>query len=323
MFTNIENISKSKRISGEAFFVTDIQGTIDIFKVNLEPDAEKDLTTSFSKSLINNIIEPNRGKVAVPLVSTLLERDKQVFEYDHLAINHLPNEFTKMNNVLNFGVNGNATQFDFATQSLTSVKAVIYHLCDGNGNSVVIYQHKYPVSLHKKTKKSFLSLNGRTLDKITHDSIDINDTIDFFFFQNKYYALNIKLLERMYGLESVIDNLANNSTPLIINLGIVNTQGMPVPLDIFKDMYKDRAFMRRLAMVSKGNLVKTGVSVPQIQQVMQKFPVFQRNIDLTGGLINLNTKDQKRYFIRLLNNEASFAALDNSPFLAVEKDSAA
>jgi hypothetical protein len=56
---------------------------------------------------------------------------------------------------------------------------------------------------------------------------------------------------------------------------------------------------------------------------MQKFPVFQRNIDLTGGLINLNTKDQKRYFIRLLNNEASFAALDNSPFLAVEKDSAA
>ncbi|WP_243405840.1 Kiwa anti-phage protein KwaB-like domain-containing protein [Salmonella enterica] len=261
--------------------------------------------------------------MAVPLVSTLLERDKQVFEYDHLTINHLPIEFTKMNNVLNFGVNGNATQFDFATQSLTSVKAVIYHLCDGNGNSVVIYQHKYPVSLHKKTKKSFLSLNGRTLDKITHDSIDINDTIDFFFFQNKYYALNIKLLERMYGLESVIDNLANNSTPLIINLGIVNTQGMPVPLDIFKDMYKDRAFMRRLAMVSKGNLVKTGVSVPQIQQVMQKFPVFQRNIDLTGGLINLNTKDQKRYFIRLLNNEASFAALDNSPFLAVEKDSAA
>ena len=269
MFTNIENILKSKRISGEAFFVADVQGTIDIFKVNLEPDAEKDLTTSFSKSLINNIIEPNRGKVAVPLVSTLLERDKQVFEYDHLTINHLPIEFTKMNNVLNFGVNGNATQFDFATQSLTSVKAVIYHLCDGNGNSVVIYQHKYPVSLHKKTKKSFLSLNGRTLDKITHDSIDINDTIDFFFFQNKYYALNIKLLERMYGLESVIDNLANNSTPLIINLGIVNTQGMPVPLDIFKDMYKDRAFMRRLAMVSKGNLVKTGVSVPQIQQVIQ------------------------------------------------------
>lgn len=121
--------------------------------------------------------------MAVPLVSTLLERDKQVFEYDHLTINHLPIEFTKMNNVLNFGVNGNATQFDFATQSLTSVKAVIYHLCDGNGNSVVIYQHKYPVSLHKKTKKSFLSLNGRTLDKITHDSIDINDTIDFFFFR--------------------------------------------------------------------------------------------------------------------------------------------
>lgn len=97
---------------------------------------------------------------------------------------------------------------------------------------------------------------------------------------------------------------------------------MAVPLDIFKDMYKDRGFMRRLAMISKGNLVQTGVSIPQIQQVMQQFPVFQRNIDLSGGLVSLNTKDQKRYFIRLLNNEASFAALDNSPFLAIEKDSA-
>ncbi|UXB12954.1 DUF4868 domain-containing protein [Aeromonas dhakensis] len=322
MFTEIENISKSQKISGEAFFVADIQGSIDIFKVNLEPNAERELTTSFSKHLMDNVVEPNRGKAAIPLVSTLLERDRQVFEYDHLAINHLPIEFTKMDDVLNFGVNGNAKPFNFNMQPLTSVKAVIYHLCDGNGHSVVIYQHKYPVSLHKKTKKSFFSLNGRTLDKITHDSIDINDTVDFFLFKKKYYALNIKLLERMYGLESVIDNLANQSTPLIINLNIINTQGMATPLDIFKDMYKDRAFMRRLAMISKGNLVQTGVSIPQIQVVINKFPVFQRNIDLTGGLVNLNTKDQKRYFIRLLNNEASFAALDNSPFLAVEKDSA-
>ena len=110
-----------------------------------------------------------------------------------------------------------------------------------------------------------------TLDKFAKDLIhDLNTPITAM-------KLNIKLLERMYGLESVIDNLANNSTPLIISLGIVNTQGMPAPLDIFKDMYKDRAFMRRLAMVSKGSLVQTGVSIPQIQQVMQQFPVFQRN----------------------------------------------
>ncbi|MFT2789710.1 Kiwa anti-phage protein KwaB-like domain-containing protein [Serratia sp. T13T92] len=323
MFANVENILQSQNLSGEAFFIADMQGAIDIFKVNLEPAAEIELTTSFSKSLMSNVVEPNRGKAAIPLVSTLLERDKQVFEYDHLNINHLPIEFTKMQDVLNLGVNGNAIYFDFTTQSITSVKAVIYHLCDGNGNSVVIFQHKYPVSMHKKTKKSFFSLNGRTLDKVTHDSIDINDTIDFFFFENKYYALNIKLLERMYGLESVIDNLANNATPLILGLGIVNVQAVAVPLDIFKDMYKDRAFMRRLAMISKGNLVMAGVSILQIQQVMHQFPVFQRNVDLAGGLVNLNTKDQKRYFIRLLNNEASFAALDNSPFLAVEKDSAA
>ena len=81
-------------------------------------------------------------------------------------------------------------------------------------------------------------------------------------------------------------------------------------------------------MISYQGLVRTFLSKngsfsPSNTTSYTKFPVFQRNIDLTGGLINLNTKDQKRYFIRLLNNEASFAALDNSPFLAVEKDSAA
>ena len=45
MFTDIENILQSQKISGEAFFVADTQGVVDIFKVNLEPNAEVDLTT--------------------------------------------------------------------------------------------------------------------------------------------------------------------------------------------------------------------------------------------------------------------------------------
>ena len=312
MFSGIERIIDSQHVSGEAFFVIDVQGVISTYKVMLEPGAETAMTSSFSQKMKNVVIDPNIGKHSIPVVSALLERDKQVFEYDHQTINHMPPEFLEMQRVMTFGVQGNPPDFDFATQDLSSVKGVIYHLCDGAGNSVIIYQHKYPVSLHKKTKRSYFSFNGRTLDKVSYDSIDINDTIDFFYFSGTFYAINIGLLERFYGLERVIDNLAGAATPLILNLNVINIQGLQSPQDIFIDMHKDRAFMRRLAMVSKGNLIQIGLTVGQIQRVVQDFPIFGRTIDLTGGLVNLNTKEQKRYFIRLLNNEASFAALGDA-----------
>ncbi len=322
MFSGIEGIIGSQHVSGEAFFITHENGTTRSYKVRLEPSAEKELTEEFCKKLRSDIIDPNAGKTSVPAVSGLLERDKQVFEYDHHNINHLPPEFIEMRNVMSFGINNQPPYFDFANQSLSAVKGITYHLSDGAGNSVVLYQHKYPVSLHRKTKKSYFSVNGRTLDRVNHDSIDINNTIDFFYYSSNFYAINIGLLERFYGLEQVIDNLANSATPLILGLNVIDLQGIQAPQDIFKDMHKDRAFMRRLAMITNGNLIRQGVTLSQIQQVTANFPVFQRTIDLTSGLISLSTKEQKRYFIRLLNNEASFAALDNSPFLAVDKDSA-
>jgi hypothetical protein len=323
MFSGIEAIINSQHVSGEAFFLSNTSAGLVVNKALLEPQAEKDITASFAKKLKEVVVDPNVGKATIPLVSTLLERDRQVFEYDHAAIGHLPPEFAEIEKVMTYGVNGSPAPFDFFKQDLGSVKGLIYHISDGTGGSVLLYQHKYPVALHRKTKKSFCSFNGRTLDKVQNDSIDINDTIDALFFSNKFYSLNVGLLERFYGLQQVIDNLAHSATPMILALNILNISGVQVPGDVFKDMYKDRAFMRRLAMVSKGSIVQSGVSINQIQQVMHQFPIFARTIDLSGGLVNLNTKDQKRYFIRLLNNEASFAALDNSPFLAVEKDSAA
>ena len=288
----------------------------------LEKQTEKELTLNFANRLKNTVIKPNAGKSHIPLVSNLLERDRQVFEYDHKAIGHMPEEFKELSKVLNYGVNGSPPIFDFNTQKLNKIKAFLYHLSDGAGNSIVLYQHKYPISLHKKSRRSFFSINGRTLTKVPYDSIDINDTIDFFYFENKHYALNIALLERFYGLEKVIDNLAASATPMILALSILDMSGTSSPNDIFKDMHKDRAFMRRLAMVSKGDIVKKGISITQIQQVISQFPILGRNIKIDKNLVQLKNKDHKRYFIRLLNNEASFAALNNAPFLAVEKDPA-
>jgi len=325
MFTAIKNILDSANLSGEAYFVAESQGQLNIYRVALEPGAEQKLTLSFSQSLERDVIAPNVGQNALPLVSSLLTRGKQVYEYDHQVINHLPPALAKMADVLNFGVNNAPPDFDFAQQNLSTVKGVIYYLCDGQGAGVVVYQHKYPIALHKKTKLSYFSANGRTLDEVNHDSIDINGNVDFFYFSGTYYALNISLLERFYGLEQVINNLAANATPHIIALNILDTTNHQNPLDIFNDMHKNRNFMRRLAITANSPLLQNGtISIANIQTVIQNFPILGRNIIINqAGLIELTSQKQKMYFIRLLNNEASFSALNQEPFLAVGKDSAA
>lgn len=325
MFTAIDSILNSTHLSGEAYFVTESQGQAEIFRVALEPGAEKKLTKSFKDSLKLNVIDPNVGQSSLPLVSSLLTRDKQVHEYDYQVINHLPPTIAKMADVLNFGVSNTPPDFDFSQQKLTTVKGVIYYLCDGQGNGVVVYQHKYPIALHKKTKLSYFSANGRTLDEVNHDSIDINGGVDFFYFNGTYYALNISLLERVYGLEQIINNLAANATPHIIALNILDVTNHPNPLDIFNDMHKNRNFMRRLATTANSPLMQNGtINIANIQTLMQNFPILGRNIIINqAGLIELSTQKQKLYFIRLLNNEASFTALNQEPFLAVGKDSAA
>lgn len=324
MFSKIDNLIKSSTISGEAFFVTSSNGSCDVFRVSLEPGAEKDLTESYGESLLKNVVQPNSGASSVPLVSALSDRAKQVFEFDHVNIGYLPPEFTAMSQVLSLGINSSPKQFDFKKMSMTDVKGIIYHISDASGNRVVVYQHKHSIYLHKKTARSYVSLNGRTLDEVKYDVIDINGTVDFFLFNGVYYAINIPLLERSYGLEQVIDNLVAIATPSVINLNLIEVSGLANPMDIFKDMHKDRRFMRRLASIANSSLVKSGaINMTMVQSVMKDFPVFSRELKINSkGLIELSTKEQKRFFIRLLNNEASFTALDKEPFLAVGKDSA-
>ncbi|VEB61320.1 Uncharacterised protein [Salmonella enterica subsp. enterica] len=47
MFTAIDNILNSTQLSGEAYFVAEHQGQLDIFRVALEPGAETEINTVF------------------------------------------------------------------------------------------------------------------------------------------------------------------------------------------------------------------------------------------------------------------------------------
>ncbi|WP_410970871.1 Kiwa anti-phage protein KwaB-like domain-containing protein, partial [Salmonella sp. SAL04269] len=89
----------------------------------------------------------------------------------------------------------------------------------------------------------------------------------------------INLLERAYGLEQVINNLAANATPHIIALNILDVSNHPNPADIFNDMHRNRNFMRRLATTANSPLLQNGtINIANIQTLIQNFPILGRNI---------------------------------------------
>lgn len=280
MFSQLEEILDSDKLSGEAYFLIEENGNNNVLKVLLEKKAREDLTENFKKNLIDKVIKPNRGKSYIPKVSTLLERDKQVFEYDSLNIGYTPIEFPLISGILQLGLNSNVKSFDFRKDKLTSVKGVLYYLSIPSGENIVLYQHKYQISIHKSTKKSYISLNGTTLDKVNLEIIDINNTIDIFYYDKKFFTLNVNLLENKYGLMNVIQNIANKTVPEILKLGIIDLTNATNPSDIFKELEDDKISMKRLAMISKGNIIKNPLTIQQVQNVISNFPVMDKNLKI-------------------------------------------
>lgn len=149
-----------------------------------------------------------------------------------------------------------------------------------SGENIVLYQHKYQISIHKSTKKSYISLNGTTLDKVNLEIIDINNTIDIFYYDKKFFTLNVNLLENKYGLMNVIQNIANKTVPEILKLGIIDLTNATNPSDIFKELEDDKISMKRLAMISKGNIIKNPLTIQQVQNVISNFPVMDKNLKI-------------------------------------------
>jgi len=325
MFSALKAFIGSSSTTAEIFFVSETVATVGspstlkFNKVNLDQTAQKDLALNFKTSFQSEVIDISTGVTTLGKVSSLASSSNAVYEYDIVPKAPI---FLEIEAISLLTVASNVPAFDFTTQPLEKVKGIVIKLTDGN-TSLYLYQHKFPIALHKKSKLSFMSSQGNILTRVNHDVIDINKNIDFFMFGGVHYIVNIKRLESSYGLDVVINNMVAQAIPRIVALNIIDMSAHAKPLEIFDDLKKSRSGMRKIAKILNGRVLNIGLTIPQIEDVCRDFPVFGRHISFTNNLVDLSSQTKKLLFLRMLNDEAVRSALTNDVSLADDRESAA
>ncbi|MCQ5473238.1 DUF4868 domain-containing protein [Pantoea brenneri] len=319
MFGSLMPICTSQQTSCELFFILSPSNGLPKFyrKVNLDPLAQKDLTEIFKKKVFEEIINKTNGLPSLSLVSSLSSKGNDIYEYD---ISNQVTEFGLIEDISKLTVSSNPTIFNFSKDEISEIRGLVLRLSDGN-DSIYIYQHTYQVSLHKKSRFSFMkSTTGNVLEGVDRDMLDIRKDFDFFFYQGKHYIINLNLLEREYGLNAIIDNMVNLAIPNIISMNVINMTGVVNQNSFFDEIKSNRTYMKKLAKIHNSGL--PAVTIPQIQTILNDFPKFGRELSINNNLLDLNSKRRKMFFIRLLNDEAVRSALTNSVYLADDRESA-
>jgi hypothetical protein len=325
MFTGLVNFVGSSSTTAELYFVSEtssvprVPATLTFNRVNLDQNAQADLALNFKTSFQTEVIDIATGISTLTKISALATSSHDIYEYDIIPKAPI---FDAIEAIARLTTSTGTQAFDFATQSLEAVKGIVIKLTDGN-TSLYLYQHKFPIALHKKSKLSFMSSQGNILKRVGYDVIDINKNIDFFMYNGTHYIVNIKRLESSYGLDVVINNMVNQAIPLIVGLNIIDISSHTNPLEIFDDLKKNRSCMRKIAKILNGRILSSGLTIPQIINVCNDFPVFGRGISFTNNLIDLSSQKKKLIFIRMLNDEAVRSALTNDVSLAENRESAA
>lgn len=325
MFSALKTFINSSSTTAEIFFISEISATatnpstLKFDRVNLDQTAQTDLASNFKASFQSEVIDISTGATTLMKVSSLASNSSAIYEYDIVPKAPI---FSVIEAISHLTVASPVTAFNFTTQPLEQVKGIVIKLTDGT-TSLYLYQHKFPVALHKKSKLSFMSSQGNVLTRVNHDVIDINKNIDFFMFGNVHYIVNIKRLESSYGLDVVINNMVAQAIPRIVALNIIDMSTHANPLEIFDDLKKNRSSMKKIAKVSSSRVLNIGLTIPQIEDVCRDFPVFGRNITFTNNLVDLSSQKKKLLFLRMLNDEAVRSALTNDVSLAEDRESAA
>lgn len=325
MFSGLSTFVGSNSTTAELFFVSEtstapsVPAALTFNRVNLDPNAQADLALNFKASFQSEVIDISSGVSSLAKISSLATSSNNIYEYDIVPKAPI---FETIEAIARLTVSSTVHAFDFAMQPLEKVKGIVIKLTDGN-TSLYLYQHKFPIALHKKSKLSFMSSQGNILKRVGYDVIDINKNIDFFMYGGVHYVVNIKRLEASYGLDAVINNMVNQAIPLIVALNIIDMSAHAQPLEIFDDLKKNKSSMRKIAKILSGRILSGGLTIPQIVDVCNDFPVFGRGITFNNNLVDLSSQKKKLVFIRMLNDEAVRSALTNDVSLADDRESAA
>lgn len=305
----LDIILNSPSTIGELHFLLEAEDNLEIKKGNVDEDTQKKLSSEFIKDAITYF---SNEELQVLNLSEADERKNAIYLYDYEG---QIDEFEYIKTVRN---NDSYSEYNFKHDDVSNLRGyIVTYIHDDI--KLTIYKQHYPVFLLKKDSSIFLRFTGSNqIDEVNDDIFRLNSSFDFIIFDNELYIKDIEKLEKHYGFHELVKANALVSVEKIAELGIVDD------VTELQSLVSDISFARKLIKISKKSPVLREVPKKNILEFISNYSdgylAEKVKLNADGNALILKTKESKRIFLKILNDDYLFSELTQYKYTSLAKD---
>lgn len=316
---NLQSIQQKIRLilgenfSAQVYFVLRDSANFKIKLADIEnEETEPAIKTMFSEYLDQLILETD--ELSICDLSTADERNNVIYYYDY---EEYPDELGIFRSFdIKTAIHGE--KFNFQNDDLNKLHGYIIYL-GSMEDGIILFKKHYPISLIKreafllgaiKSEQRFKKIDG-------DDIVRLNDSVQLMRVDDKIFVIDLKVLERNFGFDKLIQQAANDTIQSVLEIGLLED------VQVLKDAAEDITYARKLSKVKNASpILKLNIPNEEIIAFTKNTPVLSDKFKYSpdGSSIRLDTKKSKEAFLKLLNDAFLHSELTKLYYDARAKD---
>lgn len=292
----------------EVLFILNKDHGKEIKIADIDADDQEALKIDFLEHLEETIV--NKDDLKINDISRADERKNFIFRYDY---EEQPDNFELFNTIK---TRDEFDTFSFAQDKLEEIFGVVFIL-NLNDLTLISYKQNYPINLYKRDSKAMgFWKSEERLVQIPEDILKVYPNCDLFFLNDDLFIRNLKVLERQFNFEKIINKKANEAIELIRTVDWIEDT------TVFESRLNDLTFARKLAQIGEHSIVLNNLDFSEVANFIDNFPLLRGKINFnsTQNKVILNTKKSQNLFLKLLNDDFLTSLLTEKNYDSANKD---
>ena len=294
------------------YFVLKNNEQSEIRMVDIKHKFLDDLRDRYLQSITSSILNTNYATVNALQLINLSVADKRkdaLYVYD---LDEIPVELSFFESIAQ---KEEQQMFSSTVNRLSDLYG--YVIAIGSGlNKVFLFRKHYPISAFSPERNFFIFESDHRFVKLEKDMIRLERNFDILYIDGVIIVKNLKLLESLLGFHDIIKREATASVEAITAANIVDNP------EELATMIDDVSFARKLTRVTVNSPVLGKIPATAIVQFTKNHPSLKNKLkhSTSEDTLHLDTKESKRLFLKLLNDDYLRSELTQAYYDSLAKD---
>lgn len=298
-------------VGAVAYFILNIENQLCIRMVDIKNEFLDDLKNCYLNSLTASIMNTEDTKVEelqLLQISVADQRDHALYEYD---LEDIPNELSFFQNII---VSGEQQMFSSNTDSLKNLYGYVIAI-GTNQEKALLFKKHFTTSYFSPEKFCIFESDHRFV-KLEKPMVRFDPNFEMLYVDGSIIIKKLETLEKYAGFHDIIKREATASVEIITTADIVDNA------DVLGDMVEDVTFARKLTKTAKGSPVLGKIPTASIVSFVKNHPKLKNKIKLSRdeSKLHLDTKESKKQFLKLLNDDYLRSELTRTYYDSLAKD---